>query len=107
MKTSIDILASFLVGILLGDKMKEKREGWKWVETSTGGFWSQVKGGAKHSHKLPLFCPHCRRITGTIDDSKMEEYGVCSKCYVLHIEARDEPTIDVAYYQERFKNQGY
>jgi hypothetical protein len=52
-----------------------------------------------HSHKLPFFCPHCERICGTIDDEKLREYGICATCYVMHVEDRETPTIDLSKYR--------
>ncbi len=57
--------------------------------------------------KLPMFCPYesCKRITGTIDDECMVEYGVCKKCYVELVEDRKQPLIDVKFYAERLKER--
>lgn len=73
------------------------KKGYEWVETGSGGFWKKVRG-KHHNHNLKFFCPHCERITGTIDDKYLLEYGVCSVCYVMHIENRKEPTIDLSKY---------
>jgi hypothetical protein len=78
--------------------MKE-RPGWKWVECGSGGYWSKVTGQA-HSHKKKCFCPHCKRPTGTVDDSYLEKYGVCYLCYTMHIDAREKPGIDLSKYKK-------
>lgn len=59
--------------------------------------------------KLPLFCPYesCKRITGTIDDECMIQYGVCKKCYVEFIESRKQPLIDIEFYVKRLQERGY
>ena len=84
-------------------KQKEKREGWEWRETKSGGYWSR-KTGPEHGHKLPLFCPHpeCRRPTGTVDDKYMAEYGVCYLCYTNFIDGRKTPLIDIEEYKSKF-----
>jgi len=84
--------------------MKKEREGWKWKETPSGGFWVKHDEQKRHKHKLSFFCPHCHRITGTIDDKYLHEYGVCSVCYVMHIEDRDTPTIDLSQYEKYLFN---
>jgi hypothetical protein len=78
--------------------MKE-REGYKWVQCGSGGYWSKVTGES-HKHKKPFFCPHCGRPTGTVDDSYTEEYGICYLCYTMHVENRETPTIDLTKYQK-------
>jgi len=79
--------------------MPEPRKGYDWVPTANGGYWTKSKG-TSHGHKLDFFCPHCRRITGTIDDKYLQEYGICSVCYVMHVEERQTPTIDLAKYKK-------
>ena len=54
--------------------------------------------GVPHSHKLPFFCPHCRRISGTIDDPYFEALGICSVCFVNYVDERSKPTIDLSKY---------
>ena len=63
----------------------------------------------RHKHSLPLFCPReeCKRITGTIDDKYLREYGICAECYVALVEDRDKPLIDVEFYRKRLQEQGY
>ena len=78
--------------------MKE-REGWEWRETPSGGYWMKVTGTAL-KHKKDFFCPHCKRPTGTVDDSYMEEYGVCYLCFTMHIDERQEPDIDLSKYKK-------
>lgn len=83
------------------EKKKRERDGWVWNESSTGGgYWSRQDSAARHSHRKEFFCPHCRRPTGTIDDSYIEEYGICSVCYVMHVESRKTPTIDLSKYKK-------
>ena len=59
--------------------------------------------------KLPFFCPReeCKRITGTIDDEYLKAYGICAECYVLLVEGREEPKIDVDFYKKRLEERGY
>ena len=69
------------------------------VWNEEGKYWVVVKDKkASHKHKLSFFCPHCTRITGTIDDKYLEEYGFCAECYVMHVEGRKNPTIDLKKY---------
>ena len=85
--------------------MKEPRKGYIWNECATGGgYWTKVKGES-HSHKLQFFCPYesCRRPTGTIDDKYLLEFGICSLCYVMYVENRSIPTIDLEKYKPKNK----
>jgi len=88
--------------------MKE-RSGFDWKETSTGGYWVKQREGHHHKHTLPFFCPReeCKKITSTIDDKYLLEYGVCSQCYVFYIEDRNAPIIDVEFFKNRLKQRGY
>jgi hypothetical protein len=79
--------------------MKEERPGYEWIATENGGFWKKIKGNA-HRHKLDIFCPHCDKITGTIDDKCLGEYGICSECFVLYVEHRQIPAIDLSKYRK-------
>ncbi len=72
---------------------KEIRPGWVWKN----GYWSKKKENKSKIYK-EFFCPHCKRPTGTIDDKLLETIGICAKCYVLHVESRKEPTIDLSRY---------
>jgi hypothetical protein len=76
-----------------------EREGYEWKETNTGGYWAKKKG-KQHKHKLAFFCPvpECRRITGTIDDECLLKYGFCKTCYVMYVEDRLVPAIDLTKY---------
>ena len=76
--------------------MKEERPGWEWK----GGYWVKQDAKARHRHKVDFFCPHCRKITGTIDDQCLREYGFCKECYVMHVEERKVPTIDLEKYKK-------
>ena len=78
--------------------MKE-RNGYRWVETSTGGYWSKITGPA-HKHKHDFFCAHCRKITSTCDDEYLEEYGFCYECFTMYVDEREKPVIDVDYYRK-------
>jgi hypothetical protein len=82
--------------------MSEKeRHGWVWNECgSGGGYWSRIDNTAKHKHTLPLFCPCCEKITGTFDDKFLGEWGICGECYVMNIENRKVPLIDVSKYKK-------
>lgn len=51
------------------------------------GYVVKEKGSA-HKTKHPLFCPHCKKISGTLDDRFFEVYGVCAECHVNHIDCR-------------------
>ncbi len=73
------------------------------------GYKLKQKDNGRLAHKLPFFCPNesCRRITSTLDDPYMLEYGICYNCYVLLVEGRQKPLIDVSVYQKRLKERGY
>lgn len=83
---------------------KKERPGYEWKD----GYWSKIHG-ERHSHKTPMFCPNesCKRITGTIDDDCMHEHGICKECYVMLVENRQKPLIDVEFYKKRLKDRGY
>jgi len=86
----------------------KKRKGYEWRGTPSGaGYWSKMSG-EKHPHKLPFFCPYedCRRPTSTIDNEFIEKYGICARCYTMHVDERENPLIDVEYYTRRFKERG-
>ena len=88
---------------------KKERNGYLWVETfSGGGYWSKISG-PKHSHKLPFFCPYeeCKKPTGTIDNECMLNYGICRTCFVLFVENRQNPLIDVDFYRKRLQERGF
>jgi hypothetical protein len=80
-------------------KTKTEKNGYKVVENSRG----------RITNKVPLFCPNesCKRITSSLDDSYMLAYGICSECYIMLVEGRQEPLIDVAAHQRRLKERGY
>lgn len=78
------------------------RAGWEWRDLgNNNGYWVKVDSKAKHSHSTPLFCPHCKKITGTggIDDKYLKEYGICAECYVMYVENRKTPAIDLSKYK--------
>lgn len=71
----------------------------EWVDCGNGsGYWTSSKG--INNTKLDFFCPHCLRITGTIDDETLTELGICRTCYVMHVEDRQIPTIDLTHYKK-------
>lgn len=78
---------------------KQTRDGYIYKERNSG----------RSKSKTPLFCPYekCGRVTNTVDDQYILEYGVCANCYVLYIEARQSPLIDVKQYASRFKDRGF
>lgn len=77
----------------------KERKGYTWIECgSSGGYWRKITGIA-HTHKRPLFCPHCERISGLVDDEYFESLGICYACFVQHVENRDKPTVDIEYYR--------
>lgn len=54
--------------------------------------------GSPHKHRLPFFCPNCKKISGTIDDKYLSSLGICSECFVMHVESRSKPVIDLEQY---------
>ena len=77
---------------------KKERPGWEWNES--GKYWvRKTDPSLRHSHTVPIFCPHCQKICGTIDDDILKEYGFCKECYVMHVEERKTPTIDLDKYR--------
>jgi hypothetical protein len=77
-----------------------ERKGWEWVQCGDSGYWSRVEKEGEHKHKLDFFCPHCKRPTGTICDKYLQEYGICSVCYVMYVEERKVPAIDLSKYKK-------
>lgn len=75
--------------------MKKK----EWVPVGNSGYW-RTTTGESHRHKLPFFCPHCKKPTGTIDDKYYEEYGFCYECFTMNVDERKVPTIDIDYYKK-------
>lgn len=83
-------------------KEVKERKGYEWKDCGNEtGYWLKISN--KNEVKLSFFCPHCERLTGTIDDKYLREYGVCSCCFVEHIEHRKEPTIDLSLYNNNKK----
>jgi hypothetical protein len=78
---------------------KEQRDGYV--------FKSRTEG--RTHHKLPFNCPReeCRRLTDTMDDPYLRQYGICSNCYITLVEARKVPLIDVDMYRKRLTEKGY
>lgn len=64
------------------------------------GYKVKTKGAA-HSHKLPMFCPCCSKITGSVDDKWLLEFGFCWECHTLYVSDRETPAIDLAKYKPR------
>jgi hypothetical protein len=96
-------------GSLSENKEKEmierERKGWTWVEVGKGGFWMKDDVENSHDHKLPFFCPNCKKITGTIDDECLTTYGFCKECYVMYVEDRKTPAIDLEKFKPNSKKQ--
>ncbi len=78
---------------------KEQRDGYS-VKTRSEG---RVSG------KLPFYCPRtqCGRITDSLDDAFLRQYGVCAECYINCVEDRKKPLIDVEMYKKRLSERGY
>lgn len=76
-----------------------ERPGWEWNQCGSGGYWSKITGNS-HKHKLDFFCPHCTRITGTVDDKYLYKYGICYLCFTMHVDARETPDIDLSKYSK-------
>lgn len=85
------------------------RPGWEWKSAGDGGYWVKMKQNGRHKTKLPLFCPNedCGRPTGTIDDRSLLENGFCQMCYVMYVEGRKKPIIDMEKFRKRIKERGY
>lgn len=81
------------------NKNIEQREGYKVI----------TKTDARSVVKKPLFCPReeCRKITTRLDDSYLEEYGFCKTCFIMLVEDRQTPAIDIEFYKNRLKERGY
>lgn len=74
------------------------------------GYTVKVKKNSVQSNlKLPIFCPveTCRKISSNLDDIYFETFGFCSECFILHVENRVVPTIDVQFYKDRLRSRGY
>jgi len=84
--------------------MREPRKGYEWVACSDGtGFWSKVRGNS-HKHKRDLFCAHCGKPTGEVDNQYLEDYGFCWECFTLNVDSRNVPTINIEYYRNLKKS---
>jgi len=71
-----------------------------WVDLGDGkGYWTTIRNDS-HRHKLDFFCKHCKRITGEIDNKYLLEYGICAECYILFVEDREIPLIDLSLYKK-------
>lgn len=83
----------------MGGFAKEDRDGYKFKAKTEG----------KSLEKLPFLCPHekCGRITDSVDDSFLRQYGVCAVCYIDYVEMRQTPLIDVEYYKARLHERGF
>ena len=74
------------------------------------GFKVKIKRNSYSSVlKVPLFCPReeCRQITSNLDDFYLREMGICQSCFILLVENRVTPLIDVMFYKNRLKERGY
>jgi len=74
------------------------------------GYKVKIRGKSARSNiKHPFFCPHddCKRPTSNLDDEYMEKYGVCKTCFIMYIEDRVKPLIDIEFYQKRLEERGY
>ena len=60
-----------------------------------------IMKGAPHAHKLPFWCPHCKKQSGTIDDEYFMQLGICAECVVMFVEERKVPVIDLSKYAPR------
>jgi len=59
----------------------------------------KIKGG--NSARKSFFCPLCTKITGTIDDECLTEYGFCKECYVMNVEDRNVPLVDLSKFKQK------
>ena len=64
------------------------------------GYTVKIKGG-QPSLRRDYFCPICTKITGTIDDNCLQEYGFCKECYVMNVEDREVPLIDITKFKKK------
>ena len=73
------------------------------------GYVVKSRSGGRVAGKLPFYCPRdeCKRVTDSLDDSYLKEYGVCAVCYINLVEDRKEPLIDVKAYRQRLQERGY
>jgi hypothetical protein len=79
------------------------------IKEQHDGFVVKSRPGGRVAGKLPFYCPRdeCRRITDSLDDSYLKEYGVCAKCYIELVEDRKTPLIDVKAYRKRLQERGF
>lgn len=63
------------------------------------GYTVKIKGG--NSSRKDFFCSLCTKITGTIDDDCLAEYGFCKECYVMNVEDRKVPLIDISKFKQK------
>jgi hypothetical protein len=79
--------------------MKDTRDGWIWQEVGNSGYWVKDDVKNAHKHKKPFFCPHCKKICGSIDSDYTDKYGICWQCYAEFVEDRSVPAIDLEKYK--------
>ena len=75
------------------------REGWEWKQVGESGYWSKIVGKS-HIHKVPFFCPHCKKPCGDVDEKWLKDYGICWECHTLYISDRSTPLIDLSKYKK-------
>ena len=80
-------------------RIVQQKEGYKVI----------TKADARSVIKKPFFCPveTCKRITSNLDDPYLLENGCCKTCYIMLVEDRQKPLIDVEYYKKRLQERGY
>jgi len=76
---------------------KENKKSYKLIEKNKGS----------NKLKKPFFCPHCKKITGSIDDEKLLSLGICAECFVLYVDLREKPLIDLDYYKKLKEDGGH
>ncbi len=71
-------------------KTKETDDGiFEWVDCGYGaGFWSKVEDKQIQHDRIPVGCRACGDWIDNWDKTYHLRYGVCSDCYIEHLEGR-------------------
>ena len=78
-------------------------------DNNNKGFKTKIRSLGRSKFKYPIYCPNdqCKMITSNLDHQSLDDFGVCLACYVLFIENRQTPAIDVDFYRKRLQERGY
>lgn len=78
-------------------------------EENRKGYKIKIKKTGRSKLKMPIYCPNesCKMITSNLDDPYLEKYGICWNCWIMYVENKKEPLLNVEYYKKRLEERGY